>query len=252
MLQVTPWSGWRGSVNGGRIMVATVQRASKNGQPKVLIVDDHPVVREGIAQIIRQAGDLEVCGEADCPEKALQVVSASKPDVAVVDLALAAGSGLGLIRDLKEWHPRLPVLVLSMHDESLYAERVLRAGASGYIMKHEVTEHFVQAIRKVLRGGIYLSEGMAARMLQRLAGKEPTAAASAMESLSDRELEVFQLVAQGLSTRKVAERLYLSVKTVETHLDHVKAKLGLESSRELFRYAIVWSLEGRQAASGDS
>ena len=227
-------------------MAATMQRASKNGQPKVLIVDDHPVVREGIAQIIRQTGDLEVCGEADCPERALQAVSVSKPDVAVVDLAFSAGSGLGLIRDLKVWHPDLPVLVLSMHDESIYAERVLRAGASGYIMKHEVTEHFVQAIREVLRGGIYLSERMATRMLQRLAGKAPAgAAASSIESLSDRELEVFQLIAQGLSTREVAERLYLSIKTVETHLDHIKAKLGLESSRELFRYAIVWSLEGR-------
>ena len=234
-----------GFVNGGIIMMgATAQRASKNSQPRVLIVDDHPIVREGIVQIIRQAGGLEVCGEADCPEKALQVLSTSKPDVAIVDLALSAGSGLGLIRDLKVWHPRLPVLVLSMHDESLYAERVLRAGASGYIMKHEITEHFVEAIRKVLRGGIYLSERMAARMLQRLAGKEPAGTASAIESLSDRELEVFRLFAQGLSTREVAERLYLSIKTVETHLDHVKSKLGLESNRELFRYAIVWSLEG--------
>jgi DNA-binding NarL/FixJ family response regulator len=198
-------------------MAATVQRVSKNGQPKVLVVDDHPLIREGIAQVIRKAGGLEVCGEADRPETALQVVSASRPDVAVVDLALSAGSGLGLIRDLKAWHPGVRILVLSMHDESLYAERVLRAGASGYIMKHE---------------------------LQRLAVKEPARAASSIESLSDRELEVFRLVAQGLSTREVAERLYLSIKTVETHLDHVKAKLGLESGRELFRYAIVWSLEG--------
>ena len=226
-------------------MAVTVQRASKNGQPKVLIVDDHPLVREGSAQIHRQAGGLEVCGEADRPETALQAVSASKPDVAVVDLALSAGSGLGLIRDLKVWHAGLRILVLSMHDESLYAERVLRAGASGYIMKHEVTDHFVEAIRKVLGGGIYLSERMAARMLAKLAGKEPAGAASSIESLSDRELEVFQLVAQGLTTREIAERLYLSIKTVETHLDHVKAKLGLESSRELVRYAIVWSLERR-------
>jgi DNA-binding NarL/FixJ family response regulator len=225
-------------------MAATVQRVSKNGQPKVLVVDDHPLIREGIAQVIRKAGGLEVCGEADRPETALQVVSASRPDVAVVDLALSAGSGLGLIRDLKAWHPGVRILVLSMHDESLYAERVLRAGASGYIMKHEVADHFVEAIHKVLGGGIYLSERMEARMLQRLAVKEPARAASSIESLSDRELEVFRLVAQGLSTREVAERLYLSIKTVETHLDHVKAKLGLESGRELFRYAIVWSLEG--------
>lgn len=221
-----------------------VQR-TRNGRPRVLIVDDHPIVREGIAQIIRQAGDLEVCGEADGPETALRVVSTSKPDLAVVDLALSTGSGFGLIRDLREWHPHLPLLVLSMYDEFIYAERVLRAGASGYIMKHEVTERFIEAIRKVLSGGIYLSERMSARLLQRLAGKKPVAA-SAIESLSDRELEAFQLVAQGLSTREIAARLFLSIKTVETHLEHVKTKLQLESSRELFRYAIVWSLEGAE------
>ena len=226
------------------IMAATVQRASRNGHARVLIVDDHPIVRQGIAQIVRQAGDMEVCGEADCPEKALQSASASKPDVAIVDLALSAGSGFELVRDLKVWHPQVRVLVLSMHDESLYAERVLRAGASGYIMKHEITEHFVEALRQVLRGGIYLSERMAARLLQKVVGKEPTEGPSSVERLSDRELEVFQLIAQGLSTREVAERLYLSIKTVESHLEHVKSKLGLESSRELFRHAIVWSLKG--------
>ncbi|HZM15302.1 MAG TPA: response regulator transcription factor [Candidatus Krumholzibacteria bacterium] len=224
-------------------MAATAQRVSGNVQQKVLIVDDHPIVREGIAQIISRDGGLEVCGEADCPEKALQLVATSKPDVAIVDLEFSIGSGLGLIRDLKVLHPRLPVLVLSMHDETIYAERVLRVGASGYIMKHEVAEHFVEAIRSVLRGGIYLSERMAARMLLRLAGKEPGRSASAIERLSDRELEVLQLIAQALTTREVAERLYLSITTVETHLERVKRKLGLESSRELFRYAIVWSLE---------
>jgi len=229
----------------------SVQRASKNDAPKVLIVDDHPIVREGIAQIIRQAGGLEVCGEADCPQSALQAVSTSKPDVAVVDLALSAGSGLGLIRDLKVWHPRLPLLVLSMHDESLYAERALRAGASGYIMKQEVTEQFIEAVRKVLGGGIYLSEQMAARILQRLTGKE-TCAASSIDSLSDREVEVFQLFAGGLTTRMIADRLYVSIKTIEAHLDHIKTKLGFGSSRELFRYAILWSLEGRDAASENS
>ncbi|HZM14811.1 MAG TPA: response regulator transcription factor [Candidatus Krumholzibacteria bacterium] len=220
-----------------------MQRASKNGKAKVLVVDDHPAVREGIAQIIHQAGGLEVCAQADCPEKALQAVSTSKPDVAVLDLAFGAGSGLGLIHDLREWHPVLPLLVLSMHDETLYAERVLRAGASGYIMKQQVAEEFVEAVRKVLSGGIYLSEEMSARMLHKLTGREP--ATAAIESLSNRELEVLGLVAQCLSPRQIADKLCLSIKTVETHLDHVKTKLGLGSSRELFRYAIVWSLEGR-------
>jgi len=221
-----------------------VLQASGNGHAKVLLVDDHPVVREGIAQIIRQAGGLEVCAQADCPEKALKAVSISKPDVAVLDLALVKGSGLGLIRDFKEWHPHLPILVLSMHDETLYAERALRAGASGYIMKQEVVEQFVEAVRKVLSGGIYLSEQMSARMLQKLTRRKP-AATSSIDSLSDRELEVLRLVAQCLSTRQIAARLFLSIKTVETHLDHIRTKLGLESSRELFRYAIVWTLEGR-------
>jgi DNA-binding NarL/FixJ family response regulator len=219
-----------------------VQRASETGPPKVLIVDDHPIVREGIGQVIRQAGGLEVCGEADCRERALQAVSNLKPDVAVLDLALAAGSSLGLIRELKTSHPRLPLLVLSMHDEFLYAERVLRAGASGYVMKHELTEQFVDAIRKVLSGGVYLSERMSARMLQRLWNGESV---SSIESLTDRELEVLQLLAQGLSPREIAESLYLSIKTIEAHLDHVKTKLRLKSSREVFRYAIVWSLEWR-------
>jgi DNA-binding NarL/FixJ family response regulator len=232
-------------------MPVRVPHVAGNGDPRVLIVDDHPIVREGIAQIIRQAGGLQVCGEADCPEQAMQAVTTSKPDVAVVDLALSAGSGLGLVRDLKVWHPRLPVLVLSVHDESLYAERVLRAGASGYIMKHEVTEQFLEAIRRVLAGGIYLSERMSARILRRLAGREPVATSS-IDRLSDRELEVFQLVAQGLSSREIAAALCLSIKTVETHLDHVKTKLGLESSRALFRYAIVWSLEARGATSENS
>lgn len=215
----------------------------KNGTAKVLLVDDHPVVREGIAQIIRQAGGMEVCAQADCPEQALRAVSTSKPDVAVLDLGLGASSGLGLIQELKALHPRLPLLALSMHDESLYAERVLRAGASGYIMKQEVAEQFVEAVRKVLSGGIYLSERMSERMLQRLSGQKPGATAS-IDRLSDRELEVLRLVAQCMSTREIAAKLFLSVKTVETHQDHIKAKLGLESGRELFRYAIVWSMDG--------
>jgi DNA-binding NarL/FixJ family response regulator len=224
-----------------------VQGNHHNGTAKVLLVDDHPVVREGIAQIIRQAGGLEVCAQADCPEQALLAVSTSKPDVAVLDLGLGASSGLGLIQDLKELHPRLPLLALSMHDESLYAERVLRAGASGYIMKQEVAEQFVEAVRKVLGGGIYLSERMSARMLERLSGRKTaaTAATAAIDRLSDRELEVLRLVGRCMSTRDIAAKLFLSVKTVETHLDHVKTKLGLESGRELFRYAIVWSMEGR-------
>ena len=221
-----------------------MDQASKNGHAKILIVDDHPVVREGIAQIIRQAGGLEVCAQADSAAMALEAVSISKPDLALLDLALATGSGLDLIHDLKSRHPRLPLLVLSMHDETLYAERVLRAGASGYIMKQEVTEDFVEAIRRVLSGGIYLSRRMSERMLEKLNGRRrdvPTA----MERLSGRELEVLRLLAQCLSTREIAARLYISIKTVETHLEHTKTKLGLESSRELFRYAIVWSLEGR-------
>ena len=225
-------------------MASKGRRRVEKAAARILIVDDHPIVRKGIAKLLSDEGDFTVCGEADSPETAMQAVTAMKPDVAIVDLTLPGSGGLGLIKDLRVWHPQVRILVLSMHDESLYAERVLRAGAVGYIMKQEATDHIVEAVRRVLAGQVYLSEPMSARMLHRLVGEEGASArASSIETLSDRELEIFQLIGQGLGTREVAGRLFLSVKTVETHLEHIKTKLGLGSGRELVRYATKWAEE---------
>jgi len=209
-----------------------------------LIVDDHPIVRRGIAQLIRGENDLDVHAEVATAAEAIEVLRQSRPDVVVVDLTLAGGGGLGLIKDMRQWYSDLPILVLSMHDESLHAERTLRAGAMGYVMKHEATDNIVEAIRQVLRGEIYLSARMKERLLHRLVGdKGRVQVTSPLEILTDREMEVFQLVGRGLSTREVAEQLCLSIKTVETHLDHIKSKLGLESGRELVRFSATWFME---------
>ena len=220
-------------------------RSTQKRTTRILVVDDHPVVRKGIVQLIEGESDLQVCAEADSAAATLEALDSPLPDLVIVDLTLAGASGLGLIKDIKARHPDLPILVLSMHDESLYAERALRAGAAGYVMKQEATEHIVEAIRQVLGGQVYLSDRMAARLLHRVVGRTGTESRpSPIEALTDRELEVFQLVGQGLSTRQIAEQLFLSVKTVETHLEHIKTKLGLESGRELVRQAVRWSLEG--------
>lgn len=211
---------------------------------RVLVVDDHPIVRRGLAQLIEDQPDFEVCGEADSAAAVLELMRTSRPDVAIVDLSLSDTGGVGLIRDMRNWHPQLAVLVLSMHDEVLHAERSLRAGASGYIMKHQATERIIDAIRQVLRGEIYLSERMKERLLHRLVGdRDDTQSDSPLASLTDRELEVFQLLGRGLSTREVANRLCLSIKTIETHRDHIKSKLSLESGRELVRFATSWYME---------
>jgi DNA-binding NarL/FixJ family response regulator len=211
--------------------------------PGILVVDDHPIVRRGIAQMLEENGEFRVCAETDSPDQALRTLGESRPDVAIVDLSLAGRSGLDLVKQMRAIAPELPILVLSMHDEALYAERVLRAGASGYIMKHEATEHVADAIRQVLAGRVYLSERMTEKLLHRFTERPEESSGSPVEALSNRELEVFQLVGQGLSTREVAERLFLSIKTVETHLEHIKDKLHLESGRDLVRHAVRWAVE---------
>jgi len=208
----------------------------------ILIVDDHPIVRRGIAQLIEDERDLRICGEADSPEAALELLATCQPDLAIVDLTLARANGLALIKDLQSRDAKLPVLVLSMHDEALYAERVLRAGAAGYIMKQEATEHIVDAIRQVLAGRVYVSERMTARMLHRMIGDKNEPTASPLDTLTTREMEVLQLLGQGLSTREIAAQLFVSVKTIETHLDHLKTKLGVDSGRQLVHYATRLSL----------
>jgi len=206
----------------------------------VLIVDDHPIVREGLAQLIDQESDLKVCGQAEDAHEAMQAIRALAPDLVIVDISLKDTSGMELIKDLKVQYPRLPVLTLSMHDEAVYGERALRAGARGYIMKQEATEKVVTAIRRVLAGEIYVSSGMAAKMVSKIVGGGARESGSPVECLSDRELEVFRLIGEGYSTREMAEKLHLSVKTIETYRAHIKEKLNLEDANELLRCAIQW------------
>lgn len=212
----------------------------KLGKAKIIIVDDHPIVRQGLADLIEQEKDLLVCGQVEDAGGAMKAIKELEPDMVIVDITLADSSGIELIKDLKVQYPDLPVLTLSMHDESLYAERALRAGAKGYIMKGETTKNVITAIRKVLAGQIYTSDKVAAKMVSKLVGGKPDMGASPLECLSDRELEVFQLIGQGNGTRKIAEKLYLSIKTIETYRAHIKEKLNLTDTNQLLRYAIQW------------
>jgi DNA-binding NarL/FixJ family response regulator len=211
---------------------------------KVLIIDDHPIVRHGLARVIGDEPDLEVCGAAASPAEALHALVATDPDIVVLDLSLGDDSGLELLKSIKARRPELPILVLSMHDEAYYADRVLRAGAMGYVMKQESTAHVIGAIHQVLAGKVYLSESMAASMLTRMVGGKATEGGSPVDSLTDRELQVLNLIGRGFGTRQIAELLRLSVKTVENYREHLKAKLKLQSSAELVRYAVRWDIEG--------
>jgi DNA-binding NarL/FixJ family response regulator len=205
---------------------------------RVLVVDDHPLVREWLTNLINQQPDMEVCAEAEDTPQALTVIATSRPDVAIVDISLKSRSGLELIKELKLRLPDLAVLVLSMHDESLYAERALRAGARGYIVKRETTSNVIVAIRQVAGGKFYLSERCAVLMAERLA--QPSATASPIEQLSDRELEVFELLGGGCATRQIAETLGVSMKTVQAYCARIKEKLSLVTATELLREAVRW------------
>jgi DNA-binding NarL/FixJ family response regulator len=207
---------------------------------RVFLVDDHPMMREGLAQLINHEPDLNVCGEAADALQALDLIQAQKPDLALVDISLPGKNGLELIKDLQALLPSLSVLVVSMHDESLYVERVLRAGGRGYIMKQEGGKKLLEAIRQVLAGQIYVSERMSAKLLEIFSGRRGQATSSPVELLTDREFEVFQLIGQGKSTKEMAAHLHLSVKTVEVHRLNIKEKLKLETANELIRYAVRW------------
>lgn len=209
------------------------------GKSRILIVDDHPLVRAGLRMLIDNEPDLSVCGEAAGSREALELTDNLAPHVIIIDLSLTEGSGLELIKRLHARHPTTRLLVCSMHDESLYAERVMKAGASGYIHKQEATDNVVGAVRRVLSGGSYLSAAMILRTLQTGSGREQ----ASVENLTDRELEVFGLIGQGFATSRIAEQLNLSVKTVESHREKIKKKLNLASGSELARYAVQWTLE---------
>jgi DNA-binding NarL/FixJ family response regulator len=210
---------------------------------RVLIVDDHPAVREALAMRIAQQSDLEVCGEADDAGAALHLVADLKPDIAVIDISLKTGNGIDLIKRIKNHNDSVRLLVWSMHSEALYAERALRAGAMGYITKEEATEQIIIAIRRVLDGKIFLNESVAEQLLYRAVHKgEPGIQRSPLENLSDREMEVFQHIGRGLETQQIAEKLHVSPKTVETYRARIKEKLNLTSATELVRRALQWEL----------
>lgn len=214
--------------------------AAKIKKHKVLLVDDHPTMREGLIRVIEREADLTVCGEAESIQQALATIESSKPDIAVVDVSLGSQSGIELIKDLKVRYPRLPVLVHSMHDESVYAERSLRAGAKGYIGKKEPPQKLLQAIREVLQGEIFLSATMTRQILQTVGADRSDRKTASFRELSDREFEVFELTGQGLGTKEIASALHLSEKTVQAHRDHIRQKLNLSDGRGLTRLATRW------------
>ena len=214
---------------------------SKSGVKRVLIVDDHPMMRQGLAQLIDNELDMKVVAEADTGGQGLDIVVNEDLDLAVIDISLPDKNGLELIKDMRAVKPELPILIVSMHDEALYAERVLRAGGRGYIMKQEGGKKLLQAIRQVLTGQIYVSEKMSARILETFSGNRPERSASPVARLSDREFEVFQLIGQGKGTKEIAQHLKLSVKTVEVHRAKIKEKLSLLTATELVRYAVRWT-----------
>jgi DNA-binding NarL/FixJ family response regulator len=222
--------------------IAAKSQSAVAAKKRILVVDDHPIVRQGLALLINRETDLVVCGEAEDAMGAMHVLASARPDVLLVDLSLAGPDGIDLLKNIRTTHPTLPVLILSMHDELIYAERALRAGANGYIMKQVATEKVLGALRRVLGGEIYVSDRIANRMLKHYLTGPTTAKNSSVAELSDRELEVFRLIGEGHATRQIAEELHISIKTVESYQAHIKDKLSLRSARELMQHAIQWAM----------
>jgi DNA-binding NarL/FixJ family response regulator len=207
---------------------------------RVFVVDDHPLVREGLSNLINGQSDLMVCGEAEDSAGAMAGIAKTRPEVALIDISLKNESGLELVKNLNSQFPLVALIVLSMHDEALYAERALRAGAQGYVMKRESTRSVLASIRRVLEGGVYVSERIVNRMARKLSGSSKETESSPIERLSDRELEIFRLLGQGRTTSQIASDLHLSVKTVQAYCGRAKEKLGANSLRELLQAAIRW------------
>jgi DNA-binding NarL/FixJ family response regulator len=214
-----------------------------HGKSRIFLVEDHPIVREGLTMLIGGEGDLAICGSAGSVRETMPMVRKLKPDAVVVDITLDDGNGLDLIQELHDYDAKLPILALSMHDEAVYAERAMRAGAKGYIMKSEAMDKVRAAIRRVLDGEIYVSEKMATRMVQKLVNLRETP--SQLDALTDREFQVFRMLADDIGPTEIAKRLNVSVKTVETHREHIKDKLGLKGGAELRRFATQWLTKGR-------
>lgn len=207
---------------------------------KIYIVDDHPLMRKGLAMTIDKEMGFEVCGQAESAEKALHEIINLKPDVAVVDISLPGMNGIELIKNVLHQKPDLKILVVSRHDEELYAERALRAGAKGYLMKLEAADVLISALRKILNGGIYLSDSIGAKMIMKMTSGNASKSENPLDLLSDRELEVFELTGKGLSTKEIGSKLHISVKTVESHRANIKDKLHLDTANELMRHAVRW------------
>jgi DNA-binding NarL/FixJ family response regulator len=213
---------------------------------KVFLIDDHPVLRKGLGRLIDDQPDLAMCGEAESPVEAMRLLPAAKADVVIVDLTLKGGDGLELCKQIRDRFATLPILVVSMHDESLYAERALKAGARGYVMKQEPQETIMSALRLVAGGEVYLSPAMSAKLLRSFSGVKSDSDLAPLERLTNRELEIFRLIGEGQSVRTIAEKLFLSTKTVEAHKEHIKLKLNLKSSNELLQYAIETRVSEKQ------
>lgn len=222
-------------------MKATKSRPAPEVRRRVFILDDHPITRYGLVQLISRESDLTICGEAENAQEALSAIGAAEPDLVLADITMPGRSGLDFIKDAQVLHGDVSVLVMSMHDESIYAERVLRAGGSGYIMKSAGGEELLNAIRQVLRGQVYVSTRVSANLLGGLRHRSAPGGGARPDALSDREFEVFQLMGQGLSTREISQRLNLSMKTIETHRLHIKEKLKASTGAELMKQAVRWA-----------
>jgi DNA-binding NarL/FixJ family response regulator len=223
-------------------MATKKQKVKPTPKARILLVDDHPIIRAGFRELLDQEPDMEVVGTAENAVEAMKMFEILKPDLAVVDISLNKDmGGLELIKDMKIRVPGVKVLVLSMHDETIFAERALRAGAKGYVMKEQATEKIITAVRKVLKGELYLNEKVASKILAKLVDGRSEDHRSPIEKLSDRELEVFKLIGDGMGTRDIAEKLFLSIKTIEAHRMHIREKLKLKNGAELLQHAIVWS-----------
>lgn len=207
---------------------------------KIFIVDDHALMRRGLTDLVNGEDDLTVCGEAEDAPGALSGVSKTSPDLLIADMSLRGSSGIELIKNIKALHSNLPILVLSMHDENIYAQRVLRAGAKAYVMKQDAADRVMQAIRKILKGEIYVSERVGSQMLQQIVQGHSPAESSPVDRLSDRELEVVQLIGRGRTTREIAKTLNVSIKTIESHRAHLKEKLDLKNATELVQFCVQW------------
>jgi DNA-binding NarL/FixJ family response regulator len=218
-----------------------MKKAEKPQKARIFIVDDHPMTRAGLTHMINHQPDTLVCGEAENAAQALDLMAVSQPELMLIDITLPGKSGLELIKDVKAILPDLPILVISMHDESLYADRVLRAGARGYITKHEGGDKLMGAIRHVLSGKIYVSESMSAHILEIFSGGQPGTDRSSIQNLSDREFEVFQALGEGLSSHEIAKKLHLSAKTVDAHRANIKTKLKINTTAELISFAARWT-----------